>query len=259
MPQGDFVWTELCTPDPAAAAAFYAKVVGWTVKPSGLPGIDYSLICVGEQGVGGILRLPPEQMPPRPAWFGYIAVEDVDAKAAEIAAAGGAVHKPPADIPMVGRFAVVTDTQGAAFMIFKRLPGEPPPPLPPMTPGTTGWHELHAKDAGAAWSFYETMFGWRKEAAFDMGPLGQYQIFRTGAMPCGGMETDPNAMPGPYWLYYFAVDDIDAALNLVEENGGKLLFGPQEVPGGAFIIRAHDPQGGLFALVGMRKKSEETT
>lgn len=95
MKQGNFVWHDLCTTDPAAAADFYAKVVGWTIKPSGLPNIDYSLICLGERGIGGIMTLPPEQMPPRPVWFGYIAANDVDAKVAEIVAAGGAIHKAP--------------------------------------------------------------------------------------------------------------------------------------------------------------------
>jgi predicted enzyme related to lactoylglutathione lyase len=39
----------------------------------------------------------------------------------------------------------------------------------------------------------------------------------------------------------------------VKANGGAVLVGPQEVPGGAWIINAQDPQGGTFALVGMRK------
>ena len=119
MKQGDFVWYELCTTDPAAAADFYAQVVGWTVKTVGLPGIDYTLACLGDRPVAGIMTLPPEQMPPRPVWFGYIAVDDVDAKAEEIEAAGGRIHKAPQDIPTIGRFAVVADPQGAVFMLFK--------------------------------------------------------------------------------------------------------------------------------------------
>jgi predicted enzyme related to lactoylglutathione lyase len=98
MTQGDFVWYELCTTDPVAAADFYSKVVGWTIKPSLLPGIDYSVACLGNHQLAGIMTLPPEQMPPRPVWFGYVAATDVDAKATEIRAAGGTVHKAPQDI-----------------------------------------------------------------------------------------------------------------------------------------------------------------
>jgi predicted enzyme related to lactoylglutathione lyase len=251
MKQGDFVWYELCTPAPAAAADFYAGVVGWSIRPSALPGIDYRLACLGERQLAGIMTLPAEQMPPRPVWFGYVAVEDVDTKAAQIAAAGGAVHKPAQDIPGIGRFAVVADPQGAIFMLFKGV-GEAPPPFAMMQTGTIGWHELHTADAQAGWDFYEHMFGWRKDAVHDMGPMGSYQLFTTGGMPVGGVFTDTQSAPHPYWLYYFVVDDIDAGLSRVEQGGGTLLHGPQEVPGGAWIINARDPQGGLFALVGMR-------
>ena len=254
MKQGDFVWYELCSADPAAAVEFYARVIGWqaTETESGVAGIDYRILTLGERPVAGIIKLPPEQMPPRPVWLGYIAVEDVDAKAAEIAAAGGAIHKPPQDIPSVGRFAVVLDPQGAVFMLFKGQ-GQPPPPLAMMQTGSIGWHELHASDWAKSWSFYERMFGWTKDTALEMGPMGTYQIFKTSDAPCGGMMTDAGS-PHPYWLFYFVVDDIDAGIERVKAGGGKLLFGPQEVPGGAWIINAEDPQGGAFALVGMRKR-----
>jgi uncharacterized protein len=252
MQQGDFVWYELCTTDPVAAAEFYAKVVGWKMKESGLPGIEYTLVCVGDRQVAGIMSLPPEQMPPRPVWFGYIAANDVDAKAAEIAAAGGRIHKAPQDIPTIGRFAVVTDKQGAVFILFKGI-GEPPPPLAMMQTGSIGWHELHTSDWEKGWNFYERMFGWSKDVVHQMGPIGAYQLFKASALPIGGMFTD-NAARHPYWLYYFVVDDIDAGVARVEANGGTLLSGPMEVPGGAWVIQAEDPQGGWFALVGMKTR-----
>jgi uncharacterized protein len=251
MKQGDFVWYELCTTDPAAAASFYAGVVGWTAKPSGLPGVDYTLLCVGDRQVGGVISLPPEQMPPRPVWFGYIGVDDVDAKATEISAAGGGIHKTPQDIPSIGRFAVVNDPQGAVFMLFKGA-GEPASPLAMMQPGSIGWHELHSSNWEAVWQFYGSLFGWAKDEALDMGPLGTYQLFKTNEAAAGGMMTDGNA-PHPYWLYYFVVDDIDAGLARVKSHGGMVLAEPREVPGGAWIIHAKDPQDGLFALVGMRR------
>lgn len=252
MKQGDFVWYELCTTDPVAAADFYSKVVGWTTRPSGLPGMDYTLACLGDHQVAGIMTLPPAEMPPRPVWLGYIAVDDVDAKATEIKAAGGGLHRAPQDIPAIGRFAVVSDPQGAVFMLFKGA-GEPPPALAMMQTGSVGWHELHTSDRETGWTFYERMFGWTKDTTHDMGPMGQYQMFRASAAPIGGIMTDSQSAPHPYWLYYFVVDDIDTGLERVKANGGALLFGPQEVPGGAWIVNAQDPQGGAFALVGMKQ------
>lgn len=252
MKHGDFVWHELCTTDPAAAAAFYGHVLGWTIRDSGLPGIDYSLACLGDRPVAGIMTLPEAERPPRPSWFGHIGVDDVDATATAIAAAGGSIHKAPADIPTIGRFAVVADPQGAVFLLFKGA-GEPPPPLGMMQPGAVGWNELHARDAAAIWPFYETLFGWAKDTAHDMGPMGLYQLFKANDLPCGGMMTDTRSPRPPSWLYYFVVEDIDAGVERVKAHGGAVLFGPQEVPGGAWIINAQDPQGGAFALVGMRR------
>jgi uncharacterized protein len=249
MKPGDFVWYELCTPDPTAAAEFYAAVVGWTMQPSGLPGMDYILACLGDRQLAGIMTLPPAQMPPRPVWFGYVGVADVDAKAAEIAAAGGRIHKAPQDIPTIGRFAVVADPQGAVFILFKGT-GEAPEPLGMMQTGSIGWHELHSSDFEKGWVFYERMFGWSKDVAHE-SPMGTYQLFKASGMPIGGGFTDKMA-PHPYWLYYFVVDDIDAGVTRLEGNGGTLLHGPMEVPGGAWVIQAKDPQGGLFALVGMK-------
>lgn len=60
------------------------------MAPSGLPGIDYRLACLADRQIAGIMTLPPAQMPPRPVWFGYLAVDDVDAKAKDIETAGGA-------------------------------------------------------------------------------------------------------------------------------------------------------------------------
>jgi predicted enzyme related to lactoylglutathione lyase len=182
-------------------------------------------------------------------------VDDVDAKAEEIAAAGGVIHKAPQDIPTVGRFAVVADPQGAVFMLFKGA-GEPPPPLPMMATGSAGWHELHARDWAQDWPFYERLFGWKKDTVHDMGPMGTYQLFKASGLAIGGMFTDTQSSPHAYWLYYFVVDDIDAALARLQAHGGTALFEPREVPGGAWVITARDPQGGVFALVGMRKGAD---
>jgi predicted enzyme related to lactoylglutathione lyase len=250
MKDGDFVWYELMTSDVAAAQAFYSNVVGWTVEDSGMPGMTYLIAKVGEHQFGGMMGFPPEMPQHKPGWSGYVLTSDVDGMAGRVSEAGGTVYRAPMDIPGVGRFAVVADPQGAAFMLF-RGDGEASPELPYMTPGTTGWHELHSSDWKAGFTFYETLFGWTKDTAIDMGPMGTYQLFATGGDAIGGMMTDTYA-PAPYWLYYFAVGDIDAAMARVTDGGGTILRGPEEVPGGAWIINATDPQGALFALVGSR-------
>ena len=253
MKQGDFIWYELMTSDPVAAADFYGKVVGWTMKGAGLPGIDYTLACLGDRQLAGIMTLPDDQRPPRPVWIGYIAVDDVDAKSKEVEAAGGSIHRTPEDIPGVGRFAMVSDPQGAVFCLFKDH-GEPMESLPMMKTGSVGWHELNTTDWQSAWDFYSAQFGWTKDVAYDMGAMGAYQLFKTSGDPVGGLMTDTST-PHPYWLFYFVVDDIDDGLERVKSNGGQIQNGPMEVPGGAWVAQCADPQGGVFAIVGMRKSA----
>jgi predicted enzyme related to lactoylglutathione lyase len=253
-PHGNFVWYELMTSDTDAAEAFYKTVNGWTAQDSGMPGPKYTILAAGGVGIGGLMAVPEEarQMGAGPAWLGYVNVEDVDASAEDVKDAGGAVHRAPDDIPGVGRFAVVADPQGAVFMLFKNAGGPARPKVAPGTPGHVGWHELHATDREAAFEFYADVFDWTKGEAHDMGPMGVYQLFSTGEVPDGGMITRMEGTPGPFWLYYFNVDAIDAAVGRVKGAGGVVMNGPHQVPGGSWIAQCTDPQGAMFALVGPR-------
>ncbi len=255
---GRFVWYELMTTDLKAAEAFYAAVVGWTAKDSGMPGMAYTIFWSGDATIAGLMALPDEvrKMGAPPAWSGYIAVDDVDAAVEKVKRLGGMIHMPPTDIPEVGRFAVAADPQGAVFFPFKPLPPPTPPVVPaPGSPGTIGWHELFASDWEKSFAFYSDLFGWQKDQAMDMGPIGTYQLFTApgGGPAIGGMFNKPAEVPVNFWLYYFVIDEVDAAVARVTANGGKVLFGPMEVPGGAFIVQCMDPQGAMFALTGPRK------
>ncbi|MDB5651640.1 MAG: hypothetical protein JWL62_3160 [Hyphomicrobiales bacterium] len=250
--KGNFVWYDLMTTDPKAAEAFYSAVIGWKTADSGLPGMVYTVVSAGETGVGGIMALPADAASAgaRPAWSGYIGVNDVDATAKALTQAGGTIHKGPDDIPGVGRFAAVADPQGAFFYIFKGATDAQPTPQPMGTPGTAGWRELHAGNWESAFAFYSGLFGWTKAEAMDMGPMGTYQLFAAGGDPIGGMMTKVETIPAPFWLYYFCVENIDAAAKRATDAGGQVLHGPHEVPGGMWIVQCADPQGAAFAMVG---------
>lgn len=246
MTAGNFVWYELITSDAAAAGEFYAQVAGWTVRDSGLTDRSYTLLSVGDRQVAGIIAMPDG---PPPIWLGYIAVDDVDASAEAVKAAGGSIHRAPEDIPNVGRFAMAVDPQGAPFILFKGA-GTPAPDLAPYTPGSFGWHELRTSDWSAAFDFYAGLFGWTKTEAMDMGGMGTYQTFAAGADMIGGMMSSDQR---PYWLYYIVVEDIDAGAERVTAGGGKMLTPIHPVPGGGWIAHTLDPQAARFAITGPRK------
>lgn len=251
---GKFVWYELMTTDMKAAEVFYTDIVGWSARDAGMAGMNYTLFSAGDHQIAGLMTMPDGalEMKVPPAWLGYIAVDDIDDLAARVGAEGGTVHRAPEDIPNIGRFAIVTDPHGAAFSLFQ-ADGEPPPHLEQMAPGNVGWHELMAGDLDTAFSFYSNLFGWTKDQAMDMGDMGVYQIFAHNGQPIGGMMTKPKEVPNPFWLYYFNVDAIDAAIDRAQSGGANLLMEPMEVPGGAWIAQFTDPQGAVFALVAPKR------
>lgn len=89
--QSKFVWYELVTRDTPSAAAFYQSVVGWDAKPAGPAHGDYMIFSADSLGIGGVMGLTDEACVAgaRSGWVGYIWVEDVDAYAAKVKAAGG--------------------------------------------------------------------------------------------------------------------------------------------------------------------------
>jgi uncharacterized protein len=119
---GTVMWNELVTAD-SSAAAFYERVLGVTTAPMDGPEFgDYTLFLVNGEMVGGTVA---PQMPGVPNhWHVYFAVADADAAAAKITELGGSVLAEPFDTP-VGRMAVATDPQGAAFSIIQPPAGQP--------------------------------------------------------------------------------------------------------------------------------------
>jgi predicted enzyme related to lactoylglutathione lyase len=248
---GKFVWHELMTPDPRAAAAFYADVIGWSAADAGMQNGDYTLFSAGPVPVAGLMGIPPQAASNgAPAgWRPFISVPDTDDFAAKVTQAGGVVHFGPEDIPGVGRFASVTDAQGAAFVLFTSKPGSEIPMLKPGAPGSVGWNELAAVDCSSALDFYARLFGWTQSTAHDMGPMGTYQLFAADGVDAGGIVNRSDPAVAPHWVTYFSVASASEAAGRIKAGGGKVLNGPMPVPGGNWVVQAQDPQGVLFAIV----------
>ena len=257
MKSGSFAWYDLMTTNPAAAETFYKKVIGWNAMPAGVGDRPYTLLSVGAVNVGGLMPIPPDALAQgaTPCWTGYLLVDDVDASATRVEAAGGKIQRPPEDIPGVLRFCIVADPHGAAFILFKGYSTEPPAELAPDAPGNIGWSELHAGDGVSDFAFYSKLFGWTKVQAMDMGPMGTYQTFAMDgtAKAAGGMMTKTPETPAPYWLYYINVEALDTAAARVVEAGGAIPFPAHQVPTGQWIAQCTDPQGARFALLAAKR------
>ena len=112
---GAFSWCELMTTDVNAAKAFYTKLFGWNTEEMSMPGMTYTVLKAGGNGMGGIMSIPKDAQGMPPAWGTYVTVDDVDQTAKTAEQLGAKVCVPPTDIPGVGRFCVIQDPQGASI------------------------------------------------------------------------------------------------------------------------------------------------
>jgi len=103
------------TTDVEGAKKFYTQLFGWETEDMPSENMSYTITKIGDEGVGGIMPLPPEAEGVPPHWGVYITVDDVDATASKAEELGGKIHVPPTDIPNVGRFCVIQDPQGSVI------------------------------------------------------------------------------------------------------------------------------------------------
>jgi uncharacterized protein len=127
LPTGEantFGWAELSSRGVDKAIPFYQKIFGWTPKandmgPDSPPYTEFQL--GGESIAGGqeMQAMVPAETPSY--WLVYFAVGDVDKSFKTATQAGAKELVAPMDFPG-GRFAIVSDPQGAAFGLLKMAP-----------------------------------------------------------------------------------------------------------------------------------------
>jgi len=264
MHAGSFIWYELMTPDPDAAAKFYGAVIGWKIAgANSMPdGKDYRSIQRDDGGAaGGILKLTAQMQEhgARPIWLGYLHVADVDAAVKAIETDGGKTLMPRTDLP-VGSMAMVTDPMGTPFYVMAPIP---PPGKPDAKSDVfdtqalqrVRWNELSSPDLARAKQFYARHFNFQFNEAMPMGPMGDYCFIDHDGVRLGAIMQKPADRPGAAaWLYYFRVKSLAAARRAVEAGGGRITQGPHEVPGQEWVVAATDPDGAAFGLVSASKE-----
>ncbi len=112
---------EIPATDVARARGFYGTVFGW--KFTHIPQMDYTLYATGDGEIGGGLSLPQPGAPQM--LVNYVNVTSIEATAAKIEAAGGAVLQPKFEVPGAGWISIVQDTEGNVFGLWKGM--NPPP------------------------------------------------------------------------------------------------------------------------------------
>lgn len=237
-PNGVPCWVTALQPDPEAACAFYADLLGWTTEPTRgfftaqLRGKDVAAIAP-----------PPEGMT-NAAWITQVSVDSADATAERAREAGGTIVAEPFEEPM-GRLAVIADPTGGVISV--KEPGDRFGAQVVNEPGAWAMSRLGTPDQDAAAAFYAAAFGWTTEA------YGDATLFRLPGYVGGEPEQPvsrevvavmtPSAPEQAGWVPDFWVADLDAALAKVP----TVLYGPVDQPPGRTAVVA-DPAGAVFSL-----------
>jgi len=246
---GDFVWQDLMTDDVEKSRTFYEQLFGWKFEQTSRLGRPYFIARSGASPVAGmasVARRTPDE--PVAQWLSYLAVNDVDAVANRVTAAGGRLLVTPTPIN-TNRAAVAVDPQGAPIGLVKLgttviLPvGGPTAPV-----GAFFWRDYLARDVETARTFYSDLAGLTADRPNREGIVSQYILRRPGPLPVAGIIAIGERDITPNWLPYIRVTDPVAMATRAEQLGGRILMrASPDIRNGSVAV-VTDPAGAAMAL-----------
>lgn len=114
-------------------------------------------------------------------------------------------------------------------------------------PGMVVWRELMTTDVNKARGFYGELFGWKYEE-FDMGGGGEkYPMIKAGESSIGGVAKVQAG--APHWVSYVSVLDVDKSCAAAKARGGKVAWGPTDIPGVGRMATIVDSAGASIAVM----------
>ena len=239
---GQFVLRELFTTDVDASVRFYTQTFGWKTEAITVPGgLDYTLVKVGDRSVAGIAKHPVQNLPAH--WASSVSVDDVDATASRVTAAGGKVLAPPTDVGDLGRYAAFQDPQGALINVWHSNRGDLPAPERPDV-GMFCWEQLNTTAPAEALAFYNKVFGWTNK---PFGGAGSMRVFETGATGVASVMAAPPGVPA-HWLNYVVVDKLASAYDRARPQGGQVMVERIDIPTVGAIGVIQDNVGAVIGV-----------
>ena len=221
-----FYQVELRTTDADAARTFYNRVLGH----------DRAMIWpLHEQAIARGAK---------PHWLGHIRVDNAD-KFADAFVERGAMRYGPTQQRADGmHIAVLRDPGGAILAVSTPAQKDVAPTV------DVAWHVLNTNQAAMARTNYQALFGWTMTGTADAGEHGQVETFswHRGEKNIGVIaDIEGRAGVHPHWLFFFEVESLARACEIVRELGGKTLD-VTTLPNGDQLCVCDDPQGAAFAL-----------
>ena len=257
---GRFIWYDLMTIGLEDSLVFLTELLGFGVTEAKIGEDGQYFMCTPKDVPEALFGAIPVEADEgvQSHWLGYLAVDHFDPVLTFVREHGGDVHVSPEEYEdeegqqieslLSGRFAVVTDPQGAVFAPFQSHEEIPEADAAGAAVGRFGWFELLTDDVDGACVFYNRLFGWEIGPPLDRGEEGIAHALARGGRVFGMVRPRlaGDAYP-PRWMYYFRVADLDRALGRTRELGGFLYEDPAAVDGGrrATVI---DPTGAPVGL-----------
>ena len=211
-----------------------------------MPGIDYTLLKVGEARVAGMMATPAElkAMGAPSAWSRLRGRRRRRRDGGALLQAGGKVLRPADDIPERRPLRRRRRSAGRAVRAVQAAARRPA-----AAAAGRGARHRSAGTSCARWtapprsSSTRRCSAGRRARRWTWARWASTSCSRSTACPAAAMMTKAPDAPAPGWRYYFRVDAIDAAAERVRQRGGAVTMGPQQVPGGNWVAARPRPAG----------------
>jgi uncharacterized protein len=103
------------------------------------------------------------------------------------------------------------------------------------------WFQLPADNVARAWTFYNKVFGWSQEAAYE-------NVTQFGAI---NGEIAPRSEDLQHPKIVVRVDNISQMLEAIKDAGGKIIVRRTEIPEIGMVYASFtDTEGNLVNIVG---------
>lgn len=241
-------WADLWTSDVAGSRAFYGEVFGWESEDPNPEFGGYFMFTrqgvpvAGAMGDMGDVRA-------NDTWKIYLASDDITKTVEAAQGARAQVVVAPMPVGDAGTQAVIVDPTGAEVGIWqaKEFPGF----TVLNEPASPDWFELLTRDYAGALDFYRSVFGWDTQVVGDTDEF-RYSVLRNpaGQGELAGIMDGAGFLPAGEpvrWALYWAVDDVDAVVEVVTARGGAVVAEPTDTPYGR-LAGVADPCGAQFKL-----------
>jgi predicted enzyme related to lactoylglutathione lyase len=248
--EGKFIWADLFTPDPIAAARFYGAMFQWEAVTATRDGHTHVLLRHEGRPVAGIVQRADHAGTRSGRWVEYVAVSDMARTLKAVQQSGGQVLAPARDFPRRGIHALCADNQGAVLGLLQSASGDTADYRAEV--GDWIWTELLAPDPHRAAAFYRDVFGYTVTPSSSQQPGNPVVLTAGGFARAGIVPLPPQDEGRPAWISSIRVLDTEAAANRALAMGGRVLVSPHLSHLGARLAIIADPTGGALGVIEFR-------